>query len=149
MKIKHFGISIGFLLCFTLSFADTSFAVREATINALNKKYECLQYTMDSHKNILCPIKHKFLLLPKNLNASEDVWQKQTREAEAAFIEWLEWEARLRNKIKPKIGMSSDYIYRHVMGPPDSINETETASGKTMQWIYEEGNQRISLYTSL
>lgn len=145
-KIKTSGFLIGIFLCISSSFADTGVAIREVTIKELIKKYDCRRYTSDLHKNELCPLWQRVLLLPKSLSAPEDVWQKKKMESEANFIEWLDWEARIRNKIKPRIGMSADYIHRHVMGPPDSINETETSDGKTMQWVYREDSQRRYFY---
>ena len=145
-KIKYTIFSTVLLLFGTSIFADTTLADREAEIKALIKKYDCGRYTRDLEKNTLCPLYQKVWLLPKKLNEPEDVWQKEKLDKEAAFIGWLEDEARIRNKIKPKIGMSVDYIYRHVMGPPDSINETETSSGKTIQLVYEDGDKRSYFY---
>lgn len=91
---------------------------------------------METHQ-YFCTVANQAFLSEERLTEPEPVWSKRISELEKQFIEYRDWEARLRNKIKPKIGMTTDYIYRHVMDPPDSINETETARGRTMQWVYE------------
>lgn len=137
MRIYALVILLIFLSPF--SFAETTLGARKMATLALHLRYPCEKYETRLNKN-RCDLWRQAMLSDATLSEPEAIWQKNFEQNEKEFLEWKEDEARIRNKIKPKIGMKKDYIYRHVLGSPDKINDTQTSSGIISQWVYETKN---------
>lgn len=117
---------------------------------ALLKKFPCVAVE-DKVNRMLCEstestIDANLSLDKAGIGRSEAEWQKYYKDEAAALQDYKDEDARVRNKIKPRIGMTKEYIYRHVMGSPDTINDTESASGLTSQWVYENSDGNYYLY---
>lgn len=136
--------------------ADTSQEAQRRLATELFKKFPCPKFEDESHRD-MCELSRAAMDAVISMNRetsgsksslvqSESEWQNYYREQKEMLQEFRDEEARLRNKLKPKIGMTRDYIYKHVMGPPDSINETESASGIWSQWVYEGDDAIQYLY---
>ena len=145
--MHRFLVAVALLAATQFCAADTGEEAQRRLATELFKKFPCPKFEDEYHRercelsrnamNAVISMNRKTSGSKSPLAQSESEWQNYYRETKEMLQEFRDEEARLRNKLKPKIGMTRDYIYKHVMGPPDSINETESASGVSSQWVYE------------
>ena len=154
--MHHLLVAAAILTVTQICDAEPSQEVQERMAAALFQRFPCEKFEDKSNRNECDHAKKAMaarISLSKAFNdsktsspQSDSEWQTRYRETAEQLQDFRDEEARLRNRLKPKIGMTKDYIYRHVMGPPDSINETESASGMSSQWIYEDDVNTQYLY---
>ena len=130
--------------------ADTSPEDRRAKLIALYKKYPCKKLVDDVNRE-LCEfgesaIDARYGNDIRGIGDSEVEWKRHYKSTEKQMQDDRDEDARVRNKIRPKIGMTKEYIYRHVLGPPDAQNDTESISGISSQWVYESDAGTQYLY---
>jgi hypothetical protein len=138
--------AVVFLLSCGLAIAQTT--TTEQRIQAVKKiqdKYPCDQFHHESDQG-LCGKYAILLARDEKLQLPEKEWKELIQSVTNSFQEWKVESDRMRNQLKPKLGMSQDQIYKHVLGPPKSINDTLDARGQTSQWVYETDDGTMYLY---
>lgn len=139
-----------FIACLSFAFYSSSFAgtvqdQRLSDVQKLFEKYPCEKFDFEVEIT-LCKWSREILMLDDSLNLDKNKWRKILNDTEGKLIEWTTEDARIRNKLQPKLGMSKNYIYKHVLGAPESINDTLDYRGQTSQWVYRSEEESMYLY---
>ena len=127
------------------STAQPSVEKRKNEIKKLFEKYPCIHFKAE-YRQTMCGWIEQGLMRSETLNSDAIIWNKTIKKEEETLIEWSIEDDRFRFKSKLQIGMTAEYIYTNVLGPPDRRNDTLDASGKTSQWVYETESESLYLY---
>lgn len=118
---------------------------RKKDVQKMFERYPCIEFK-EEYRRIWCGYIQDGLMQPETLNSNAIVWNKTIRKEEETLIGWSIEDDRFRFKSKLQIGMTAEYIYTNVLGPPDRRNDTLDARGKTSQWVYETDSESLYLY---
>jgi len=125
--------------------AQTSPDARKKAVAKLFSKHSCESFN-DSVCKSKCELSYTVLSHPEFLNEPEPSWKRFFNGTESEMVECEVEQDRISSNRKPKLGMTKDYIYKHVLGPPDAINDTVDGRGMTSQWVFRGENETLYLY---
>ena len=143
--LRKLVLFFSFLVPATYAYAAEVNSQRLMAVEKLFTKYSCAKFFFEADQTS-CEWDRKILELDDSLNLDEKKWQRLFKDTELKLIERTTEDARIRNKKEPKLGMTKNYIYKHVLGAPDSINDTLDARGQTSQWVYRTEEGTMYLY---
>lgn len=140
-------ILVTFLLLISIGsvMAGSFIDARREAVGKLFEKYPCHKFDTEADRTG-CEMDKLVMLLDESLSSPDIKWKKLFNEQKAKLIEWQTEDARIRNRLKPKLGMSKSYIYKQVLGAPDAINDALDSGGMTSLWIYKEESDTLYLY---